>query len=257
MSEAENTTVIEAGPALPTAQSAQVTNLFQVLEGIANNPDADADKMVKVMEMVERAQDRDAEQAYAASMVAAQSEIPHVSAKRRNQQTNSNYAKHEDIVAQAGPIWAKHGFALSFGQEPGAADDHMKIICDCMHAKGHTKRYEMELALDSKGIKGTTNKTEVHASGSTFSYGQRYLTCKIFNIPTGDDRDGNSPVAKALTITEAQAKEIHELIGDDMEFSQRAMKWLVNQGIESIEAIPANQFNKLKAGIKRSKNANS
>ena len=60
MSEAENTQVIETGPALPATQSAQVTNLFQVLEGIANNPDADADKMLKVMDMVERAQDREA-----------------------------------------------------------------------------------------------------------------------------------------------------------------------------------------------------
>ena len=61
-----------------------------------------------------------------------------------------------------------------------------------MHEAGHTKRYHVDLPIDSTGIKGSVNKTGVHANGSTYSYARRYLTMMIFNVVlTNEDNDGN------------------------------------------------------------------
>ena len=46
----------------------------------------------------------------------------------------------------------------------------------------------------AKEAMGTVNKTKIHASGSTLSYGRRYLLKLIFNLTTVDelDDDGQS-----------------------------------------------------------------
>jgi len=48
--------------------------------------------------------------------------------------------------------------------------------------------------LDGVGIKGNANMTAIHGKASSAMYGRRYLLCLIFNIPTGDDVDGNANI---------------------------------------------------------------
>ena len=51
-----------------------------------------------------------------------------------------------------------------------------------------------DLALDGVGLKGNPNKTAVQASGSTISYGRRYLKLMVFDVVlTNEDNDGNAP----------------------------------------------------------------
>ena len=46
--------------------------------------------------------------------------------------------------------------------------------------------------MDDKGSGGKTNKTAVHAIGSSDSYACRYLKKMAFNVPSGKDDDGNA-----------------------------------------------------------------
>lgn len=167
-------------------------SLLNVIAACAASDNIDIDKMQKLLDMQERIVDKSAKAAYGKAMAEAQNIMPVVAKKSQNKQTNSTYAKLEDIIDQCAPVWTSRGFSLSFGTEPSSINGFIKITCTVSHSEGHTERREFDLPIDNTGIKGTVNKTVIHGIGSTVSYGRRYLTCLVFNIPTGDDSDGNT-----------------------------------------------------------------
>ncbi len=177
-----------ASPATTNESTAMLT----MIQRAATDPAFDADKMQKMMELYERHTDRTAAAAFNAAMVRAQAEIGPVFRDKFNAQTNSAYAALESIDRKISPVYTLHGFSLSFGTGDSPLVGHIRTVCDCMHEAGHTKTYHVDLPIDSAGIKGSVNKTGVHASGSTFSYARRYLTMMIFNVVlTNEDNDGN------------------------------------------------------------------
>lgn len=182
---------VERQESLP-AVSAETEAIMQMIEQIALNPDADVEKLRAVMDMKMEMFNRGAEIEFNAAMSSAQAEMEPVARTAHNQQTDSNYAKLENIISQLSPIWTKHGFALMFGTEDSQKENHYRVTCQVSHRAGHSKSYHADLPADASGIKGTVNKTGIHAFGSTMSYGRRYLTCMIFNIAlSGEDNDGN------------------------------------------------------------------
>lgn len=189
----------ESNMGLMNQESAVLTSLQAALE-----KGVDADSLEKILNMQERILDRQAEQAYTQSMVAAQQEMPVIERNRTNDQTRSKYSDMEQILKTITPIYTKNGFALSFGNADSPHAGHVRVTCDVMHTQGHSKHYYTDTPLDMEGIKGNVNKTQVHGTGSAISYGQRYLTKLIFNLNTGDDDDGNAAggdTRSALDIT--------------------------------------------------------
>lgn len=182
------------------------TSLVSVIERLATSPDVDVGKMEKMLDMQERILDKQAEQQFNTSMVAAQLEMPVIKPDGQNDQTRSVYAKYETINKVIKPVYTKHGFSMSFGQQETVVADHIRVFCDVSHIGGHTKSYFMDLPMDDSGIKGNVNKTPMHGTASTFSYGQRYLAKLIFNITvSGEDDDGNAAggdTRTAMEITE-------------------------------------------------------
>ena len=184
-----------ASPATTNESTAMLT----MIQRAATDTAFDADKMQKMMEMYERHTDRTAAAAFNAAMVRAQAEIGPVFRDKFNAQTNSAYAALESIDRQISPVYTAWGFSLSFGTDDSPLVGHIRTVCDCMHEAGHTKRYHVDLPIDSAGIKGSVNKTGVHAAGSTYSYARRYLTMMIFNVVlTNEDNDGNGDQAQNL-----------------------------------------------------------
>ena len=86
----------------------------------------------------------------------------------------------------------------------------MRIVGILRHRAGHKESHYVDLPLDLAGIKGSVNKTETHATGSTFSYGRRYLTLLLFDVATGDDDDGQA--ASIEYISEGQAADLMALL---------------------------------------------
>ncbi len=164
---------------------------FSMIERLASRPDIDVTKIEKLIDMNERIIDKQAEQAFNASMVIAQKNMKAIPKDKFNTQTNSPYSSHETILKYGAPIYTAEGFSLTFYEGDSPKENKIRTMCDVLHEQGHTKTRHIDLSLDKAGIKGSVNKTPIHAEGSTFSYGRRYLTCMIFNIPTGDDNDGN------------------------------------------------------------------
>jgi len=197
-------------------EQAPSTSIIQVIERAAMDPNVDIDKMERLLGMQERILTKESELSFSRSMSQCQEEMPPVVANAANNQTSSKYAKFENIVTTIKPNITKHGFSISFGTNDSPLEKHIRITCDVMHRDGHTKNFHFDLPLDINGLKGNANKTEVHATGSTMSYGKRYLILMIFNIAVhGEDDDavksGGVTVEKLLEHNAAVREHMHTL----------------------------------------------
>jgi hypothetical protein len=128
-----------------------------------------------------------------------------------NPQTRSRYASYFALDKAVRPIYTKHGFALSFNTAEGAPAGEVRVVCFVSHGKGHTRTYHADMPADGKGAKGGDVMTRTHATGSAFSYGQRYLLKMIFNIAIGADDDGNSAGGRPDRISDEQASNLRDL----------------------------------------------
>lgn len=227
--------------------ASNVTSFLDVIQRAASDPNIDVDKMSKILDMQERILNKNAEVAFNSAMVALQKEMPRIIKSSENKQTSSHYAKMQNIDKVITPIYTSHGFALSFGTGESPLENHVRITCEIMHQDGHSKHRFYDLALDDKGIKGSVNKTLIHASASSITYGQRILKCLIFNLQLTDDVDGNKP--KEETVSEEQQANLQALIDEVGESGRKALfDWLK---ITDLSDVPAKHYNKAVEGLER------
>lgn len=226
-----NTEVATTEPQEPTTATA----IIQVIERAASNPDVDIEKMERLLGMQERILDRQAEADAAAAMTRVQAKLPTVARDARNSQTNSNYSRLETIAKAIRPVYTAEGFSLTFSQEDSPKEDHIRVVGILRHQSGYKERHHLDVPLDSAGIKGNVNKTPTHATGSTYSYGRRYLTCMIFDVATGDDDDGNAAGGQP-PISEQQAADLRALIEEVGADEAKFLKYIKADSIEDIRA---------------------
>lgn len=159
--------------------------LFALIERVVSNPDADINKLEKLLDMQERVMLVNREQAFNAAMADMQQDIPTIEKNGSiavDGKVRSKYARYEDIMRAMKPVLQKYGFAVSFRTETGK--DFVKVTGILMHRDGHREQTEMMLPLDVSG-----SKNVVQAIGSSTSYGKRYVLCSLLNIATGDEDD--------------------------------------------------------------------
>lgn len=196
----------------------------------------DPETLSRLLDLQERVMDRNAEQAFAASMVAVQSSISPVHRSAYNSQTRSYYARYEDMHKAIAPVYTSNGFVLMFGEEDSPLENNRRIICDVMHRLGHSRRYHIDVPIDNKGMKGTPNKTETHGAMSSASYGRRALEAMIFNVVfTDQDDDGNAAAIQEF-ITAQQAADLRALAQEVGADEARFLRYLRADAFESILA---------------------
>lgn len=215
-----------------------------MVERLGTNPNVDVDKLERILAMNEKVLDRNQSTAFNDSFSKAQRNIDLVVASAFNQQTKSNYTKLSSVLVQAKKHWESEGFGLMFYEGDCPKEDHKRTMVDIRHNQGHTETRHIDLAIQTTGIAGKAMMTQIHGEGSSFSYGRRYLTCMIWNIPTGDDDDGNAAGSQDEFITKEQVeditKRIKKLYGED---DSMFMDWIKEgTGAETIDTIPAKFF---------------
>ena len=192
-----------------TTQASQVMNS---LMGAMDNGNLQPEQLGMILEMQEKILDRQAKQDFSIAMSECQSEMPNILKTAENKQTHSKYETLDALNKVVSPVYTSHGFSISFGTDTAHnIDDPMiRVTAEVSHRGGWSKEYHYELPYDMTGIAGTVNKTKIHASGSTLSYGRRYLLKLIFNLTTVDelDDDGN---ANGQSEVEAMSYEIERL----------------------------------------------
>lgn len=244
----------ESNIAIHPGVSEETKMMMKMIEQVALNPDADVEKLRAVMDMKMEMFNRGAQIEFNAAMSNAQAEMKPVIAKSVNDQTSSRYAKLEKIIGEISPIWTKHGFALTFGSGNSDKDGFYCVNCEVSHKAGHSKEYSAELPADMAGIKGSVNKTPIHGFGSTMSYGRRYLTCLVFNIPVkGEDNDGNTqpkekPKASEQGLTVAQLNNLRqELRNAGLTEAQMCKRASVNRLEDIVQGRLSGALNWVKA----------
>jgi len=225
----------------------QQDRYLSVVERLAADPNVDIEKLQKIIDMKNREEDRSAEQAFNADMVAAQSEIKVAVKNKKNEQTRSEYADLSSLIISAKPIYTKYGFALSFypGESP---EGYIRVTVDIMHRDGHSKTRHYDSPIDLTGIAGKVNKTKIHAEASSFTYGRRYLTASTFNIPTADD-DGNSATPVEY-VTGKDLNIIRKLVKETESDTDAFWKFAKSQDINT---IPTSEFNRVLAALNQKK----
>lgn len=153
---------------------------------------ADLEKLQGLLDIQLKWEANEARKAYSANMVLVQKEMPSIGKALKNEQTHSKYAALDEIICQAKDVYTLHGFSISFYEGTTDKPEHIRVCADVIHSMGHKETYFYDVPMDGKGIRGNANMTMIHGKASSTSYGRRYLMCMIWNIPTGDDDDGNA-----------------------------------------------------------------
>lgn len=230
--------------AAPAVQ--QDTSIMAVISRAAADPSCDIDKMERLLQMHERMQAKEAEQAFNAAMAQMQCDIPTVSEGGLNTHTGNSYATLDDINHTLKPIMQKHGFAITFKVDHVGAG--VKVTGILMHAAGHREDTTMFLPMDiGKG------RNDVQAVGSSVTYARRYVMCALLNITTGETRDddgvGSTPDP---VITEIQGRQLQALAAKCSQKAQDAFAKLY----PDLAEITKSQFDTILNQLTTSANKN-
>lgn len=192
-----------------------ITPMF--LLAIATENNRPIEEVERFMVMVKQWEDRQALVAFNDAMAKTQAEMKAVAKTKFNSHTKSHYAELGDMISEIAPIYGKNGISIMYYEGPEPPEGHVRVMVDISHEKGHVKTRQLDMPLDGQGMKGNTNMTPLQGKGSSIAYGRRYLTAMIFNLPTGDDRDGNrqqQQAPKSAPINPDQIAVINGLLDD-------------------------------------------
>jgi hypothetical protein len=205
---------------------------------------ADLEKLEKLLVLQEKWEGIQAKKVFNAEMVAVQQKMPTIAKTLKNDQTHSKYPALTDIINQAKEIYTAHGFSISFYEGQTYKTEHVRLCADVVHMAGHKESYYYDVPMDGKGIRGNANMTPIHAKSSSMSYAQRYLMCLIWNIPTGDDNDGNTAPSEYISVEELN--QIEDLLVKSQTDIDKFLAWLK---VESLTALPKSEFRKASVAL--------
>ena len=206
---------------------------IEMIQRAASDPSCDVAKMEQLLGLAERMQANTARVEFYAAMARLQAKMPRIirdGAIAVGGVVRSRYAKLENIDRIIRPLLAEEGFALSFDTD--FTESKLIVIARLTHSAGHSEEKRVPLALDSSGSKNATQ-----ATGSTISYGQRYLIKMIFNLVEDEEDTDAHPTMEP--ITRAQATVLRNLVEELNVDTKPLLKWAK---ADSIESIPKSQY---------------
>lgn len=215
----------------PVTESAG--GLLSIIERAARDPNVDIDKMERLFQLQERAQERQDNMDFNEALRGMQAEMPQVYKAKSNEQTRSTFADLSALNKAANPILAKWGFSTQFSNAESPLDNHYRVKCDLSRGP-LIRQYFADVPIDNEGMKGTKNKTNTHGFGSSMSYGRRYLKLMICDIATTDD-DGN----RANVVQQISVKQYTEIEGLLQSTDADKEKFCDFFGIETPDELPA------------------
>lgn len=214
-----NVAVKEPVARVPAVQT-ESTTIMSIIQQVAMSPDADIDKMERLMAMHERFQAQQAKQQYDDALSQMQEEMPVIGErggiKDKSGRIQSTYALWEDINEMIKPVLARHGFGLTFRTPRNEKGIEVEGVLS--HRAGHRETTSIVLPVDTSG-----SKNGVQAVASSVSYGKRYTAGLLLNITTtGEDDDGNGGAAVTPRVTSAQAAQLAMLLEKCSEKAKKA-----------------------------------
>lgn len=152
--------------------------------------------LIKLFELQERVEARDARKAFDEDFAAFKKEAPKLEKTKAvsfdsGKTSQYKYTPLDDIAQAVGPILAKHGLSYNWEQSQ-SADGAISISCNLRHTQGHSIQNTLSAKADPSG-----SKNAIQAIGSAVSYLRRYTLLGVLGMATGDEDDD------AVTMNEA------------------------------------------------------
>ncbi len=221
---------------------AMMTTNDRLLEAAIASGNTDVLKELLILKREEK--EWESKRLFNAAMAAFQNDVPEYYKTKKNKQTDSLYASLEDIMVQVTPKLAKCQLHVSWDTKTENGLMHVRPVL--RHAMGHVEKGDwISAEPDNKGIKGSVNKTGIHAMKSTFSYLKRISIESFLGLSAaGDDQDGN--IMKEV-IDADQAEEIKALIKKTKANGAALLKFA---GAEKISDIPLAKYGQVMKGLK-------
>lgn len=161
---------------------------------LAVSQGADIDKISKLMDLQERYQKAEAQQAYNVAFAAFKDETVKI---LRNKDVSDgplrgkSYAELFSIVNAVTPALSKHGLSASWKLTKDDKD-WLEVTCTLRHSLGHSESVSMGGPPDNGGAKNA-----IQARASTVTYLEKYTLKAICGVSEqGDDDDGNGSSGK-------------------------------------------------------------
>jgi hypothetical protein len=205
----------------------------------------DLDKLEKFMELQAKYEANQARKAYNAAMAEFKANLPTVIKDKTNSQYKSKYASEDALINTINPELSKHGLSASFDfdQNSGA----IKVTCHITHADGHRESVSLSGQADGSGSKNPLQQIK-----STTTYLRKATFEAITGIASSEndaDDDGNGSGGVEY-ITDKQKSTIVDMINAKEVVEAKFLEFMK---CESIEMIPAADFNKAMTALRAKK----
>lgn len=165
--------------------------MVSLIERLVLNPDADLDKLERMLAL-KRDHDRDnARIAFAGALAGARSKIPPIVKDATVDFTSSKgrtHYKHETLAGIAkviDPILSEYGLSYRYRTNQGAGG--VMVTCIIAHSDGHSEETSLSCSPDGSG-----SKNPFQAIGSAVSYLQRYTLKAALGLSAEVDDDAQS-----------------------------------------------------------------
>lgn len=220
------------------------TSMLTVIERVAMAPDADLEKLERLIELKERMAARDAKSVYDAAFAEMQAEIPMIP-ERGEMKIGGSIVKYplwEDINDIMRPILARYGFGLSFriaSQESG----EVTVVAMLAHRSGH--REETAITMNPNKAGGAN---DAHKVGSAVTYAKRYAASALLNLTSGEVDDGGVAAGAGALISEEQKGRLVDLLE---ETGANVPAFLNYIGTATLDDLPEAQFGRALALLER------
>lgn len=184
---------------VPTVSEAPPNNLLTVIARAATDPNFDADKMQRLLEMQERWEMNEARKAFSVAFAAFKAEAVTITKNttvKSGPLENTKYANLFDVVDAVIPAMSKHGLSHSWKL---TKDDRewMEVTCTIRHELGHSESVSMGAAPDTG-----PGRNAIQARGSAKSYLERYTLLAATGMAAGStDDDGAGGEAEGMEET--------------------------------------------------------
>lgn len=165
--------------------------MVSMIERVVMSPNADLDKLERMLAMKERIDAQNARVSFARALAQARAEIPPIIKDATVDFTSAKGKTHYQHETLAGiakaidPVLSK--FGLSYRFRTGQGQGGVTVTCIIQHSDGHAEETSLAGAPDQSG-----NKNGFQAVGSAVTYLQRYTLKAALGLSAEVDDDGQA-----------------------------------------------------------------
>lgn len=222
-----------------------INDTLALIRDMAINPNVDADKLEKMLNLQERIMNKNAESEFNAAFMRLQEKIPPFKKTGavyypvdKNKPDGEKklafkFVKIDSMDEILPPLLRSEGFTLTHDSEQAASGGTI-FIAILQHVNGHRKVTRTPpMPLDTSG-----GKNNLQGGGSSMSYGARYATKFALNLKFIDeDDDGHK--GGLVFIDDKSVQALNDMIAETKADKTRFLEML---GVVAVENILATDY---------------